>query len=63
MYKTIVTIWSEKRIPVDIDITTLAHAVDNGDEIGLGNIKCFKVEDYEADPDYHATWLEGNDYD
>jgi hypothetical protein len=63
MYKTIVTIWSEQRIPNDIDLVALAHSVDNGDEISLGNIKCFKKDDYEADPDFSSLsrWWDEDD--
>ena len=61
MYKTIVTIWSQRRISSDIDIMDLAHAVDNGDEIRLGNIKCFKNENYEEDPDFSEGWWEEDD--
>jgi hypothetical protein len=44
MYTTIITIKSVQKIPEDIDIITLAHAIDNGDEIGLTDMHCFWEE-------------------
>jgi hypothetical protein len=50
MYKTIVTIISEEYIHPDIDILSLAHACDNGDEIGVVSIDCFKLDKPEKAP-------------
>jgi hypothetical protein len=50
MYKTIVTILSERPVDSDIDIKTLACAVDNGDDIGLVSIVCTKLDKEERAP-------------
>ena len=50
MYKAIVTIVSEEFIDSNIDILSLAHACDNGDEIGVVSISCYKLDKPEKAP-------------
>jgi len=62
MYKTIVTILSERPIESDIDIKTLAHACHNGDEIGVTSIECTQLAKPEKAP-YLADEEDEDSYD